>query len=127
MFRRSVVVVVIGAATLLSACGSTSGDSAAGAGDANATVDTASADGKVGSIGDAIEVAAGAPAKAEAAACDIDRQTLESATEIYLALNGTLPQSQSALVDAKLVKELSPRFEITPEGVIVPAPGGPCV
>lgn len=127
MFRRSVVVVVIGVATLLSACGSTSGDSAAGAGDANAAVDTASPDGKVGSIGDAIEVAAGAPAKADAAACDVDRQTLESAAEIYLTLNGTPPPSQQALVDAALLRELSPRFEITPEGVIVPVPGSPCV
>ena len=48
-------------------------------------------------------------------------------SELYLALNGSLPPNQDALVEAQILRELSPRFEITAEGAIVPAPGSPCV
>jgi hypothetical protein len=82
--------------------------------------------GQVGSIGDAVEVAAGAPAQANDAACVADRQTLEAAAEMYFTLNGVEPASQNDLLDAGLIKEPSPRFEIAPDGLLVPAPGSPC-
>ena len=47
----------------------------------------------VGSIGDAVEVAAGAPGDAADAACTVDRQTLELAVETYELLNGALPST----------------------------------
>jgi uncharacterized protein (UPF0333 family) len=110
MFRRSVVVVVFGVASLLGACGSSS---EGGNGISN--------------IAEGMAVAVSAPAMADDAACVVDRQMLETASEYYLTLNGTPPPNQQALVDAEIISELSPRFEITPEGVVVPAPGSPCV
>ena len=46
---------------------------------------------------------------------------------LALALNGSLPPTQDALVEAQILSERSTRFEITAEGAIVPAPGSPCV
>ena len=56
----------------------------------------------------------------------VDLQSLQGASELYLALNGTLPASQDDLIDAQLIQERSVRFEISAEGEIVPAPGSPC-
>ncbi len=53
-------------------------------------------------------------------------QTLDHGAEMYFTLNGAEPTSQNDLLDAGLIKEPSPWFEITPDGVIVPAPGSPC-
>ncbi len=124
---------ILSLALLVAACGSSSNtadDSAsptAVAVTVPVVVPTTSAPtGQVGSIGDAVEVAAGAPAQANDAACVADRQTLESAAEMYLTLNGVEPASQNDLLDAGLIKEPSPRFEITLDGVLVPAPGSPC-
>jgi hypothetical protein len=86
-----------------------------------------SADAGVGSIGDAVEVMAGAPGQADDAACAADRQALATAQEYFLALNSRLPTSQAELVEQQMIREPSPRFEITPEGEIVPASGSPCV
>ncbi len=33
---------------------------------------------------------------------------------------------QQELVDAQLIRELSVRFDVNADGVIVPAPGSPC-
>jgi hypothetical protein len=130
--------LILGLALLVAACGSSSNDAGSNdAGDSasptnvpatSAVVAPSSSApaGQIGSIGDAVEVAAGAPAQANDAACVADRQTLEAAAEMYLTLNGVEPASQNDLLDAGLIKELSPRFEITPDGVLVPAPGSPC-
>jgi len=127
--------LVLATVATLAACGS-SGD--ADTSSASATVDgavvavgdapapaPAPGDG-VGSIGDAVEVAAGAPGDAAAAACTVDRQTLDTAVETYELLNGALPTSQQELLDAQMIREMSVRYEISPEGVVVPAPGSPC-
>lgn len=81
---------------------------------------------RVGSIGDAIEVAAGAPGDAGAVACTATEQTLTMAAEAFLALEGAAPSDQQVLVEAGLVREASPWFEISVDGVVVPAAGGPC-
>lgn len=81
---------------------------------------------RVGSIGDAVEVVAGAPGDAGAVACTTTEQTLTMAAEAFLALEGAAPSDQQALVEAGLVREASPWFEIDVDGVIVPAAGGPC-
>lgn len=130
--RRAAACVAITSVLLISAsCGAES-DESSPAQDASVatepTVKTAAPPvDQVGSLGDAVEVAAGAPGRAEDAACTVDRQTLETASELYETLNGSLPPSQIALVDAQLLRELSPRFEITTDGAIVPAPGSPCL
>jgi hypothetical protein len=129
MVQRRMMVVVVGLMALASACGSGGSDSQAAPttiGTVAAAPVTTAPPAQVGSIGDAIQVAAGAPAMANDAACTLDRSMLESASEIYLTLNGSLPASQSALVDAGLIKQLSPRFDISPDGTIVPAAASPC-
>lgn len=135
MSRRSCLLAVVAVASLVSACGSASTDAVDTAGQATdetiggvqAPAETTAAPARVGSIGDAVEVAVGALAGADAAACDLDHRALADASELYLALNGSLPATQDALVEAKILTELSARFEITADGVIVPARGGPCV
>jgi len=135
MPQRRFAALVLATVATLAACGS-SGD--ADTSSASATVDgavvavgdapapaPAPGDG-VGSIGDAVEVAAGAPGDAAAAACTVDRQTLDTAVETYELLNGALPTSQQELLDAQMIREMSVRYEISPEGVVVPAPGSPC-
>jgi hypothetical protein len=138
--RRSVLALAV-AAAVLAGCGS--GDDAAGGavpanvegsvvavGDAVVAVGAAPAplptDG-VGSIGDAVEVAAGAPGEAADAACTLDRQALEAAAETYELLNGAPATSQQELVDAQMIREPSVRFDIAADGTVVPAPGSPCV
>lgn len=74
----------------------------------------------------AIEVLAGAPDDANAAACTATRQTLTTAIEAFTALEGTTPADQHALVAAGLVREVSPWFELTADGEVVPAGDGPC-
>ncbi len=132
--RRFAALLLVTVATL-AACGSSSDTDT---GDASATIDgdvvavgdapapaPAPSDG-VGSIGDAVEVAAGAPGEAETAACTIDRQTLESAVETYELLNGALPTSQQELLDTQMIREPSVRYEVSDDGVVVAAPGSPC-
>lgn len=123
------MVVVVGVMMLASACGSGSSDSQptpTTIGAVDAVPVTAALPTHIGSIGDVIRMAAAAPAKADDAACTLDRSMLESASQMYLALNGSLPASQSALVDAGLITQLSPRFDITADGTLVPAAASPC-
>ena len=121
-------LALVAVALALAACG-TSGD----ADGAPAVVDGATVvvgtaptpDGATGSLGDAVGVAAGAPADAEDLACAADREALELAVETYELLNGAAPIDQMTLVTDQLIREPSPRFEVT-GGRVVPAPGSPC-
>jgi hypothetical protein len=143
MLSRRSAAALVAAVLALAACGSSSdsgsdGDTGSGA----ATVEgadvavgaapaplpaTAPAAGDgAGSIGDAVEVAAGAPGEASDAACTMDRQTLESAVETYELLNGALPTTQQELLDAQMIRELSVRFDVTADGLVTPAAGSPC-
>ena len=132
--RRPILVLAVALVGLGSACGSSdtassvqaSSNTVAVPADTEMVAVTTDPPAQVGSVGDAIEVAAGAPAKAEDAACNLDLQSLQDASEMYLALTGTLPTSQDDLIGAQLVQERSVRFEISAEGDIVPAPGSPC-
>lgn len=125
--RRSALFLAT-TVVLLAACGGDSDGSAPAvdpAGDVVAVGDAPAPGDGVGSVGDAIEVAAGAPAEADAAACTADRQTLELAVDTYEALNGVPPADQAVLVTDQLIREPSSRFEVT-DGVIAPSPGSPC-
>lgn len=128
MVRRPFLLAVIAVASMLSVCGSSSGDSA---GDqvagADASAVTTDPPAEPGGIGGAVQVAVEGLAGADAAACDLDHRMLEDASQLYLALNGSLPATQDALVEAQILTEPSARFEITADGAIVPAPGSPCV
>jgi hypothetical protein len=130
--RRPILVLAVALVGFGAACGSSETASSETVGARSTPSETVIAadatapPAQVGSIGDAIAVAAGAPAKAQDAACVVDLQTLQAASELYLALNGALPTSQAELIDAQLIKEVSVRFEISAEGDIVPAPGSPC-
>jgi hypothetical protein len=125
---------MIAVASMLSACGSSSGDRAGdqaaatttGADAAGADAPAVTTDPPTG-LGGAVQVAVEGLAGADAAACDLDHRMLEDASALYLALNGSPPATQQALVDAQILTEPSARFEITADGAIVPAPGGPCV
>jgi len=120
---------MVAAAVTFSACGSSGGS-----GDGSAVVDgdlvavgaapLPGAD--VGSLGDAVEVAAGAPGRGADAACAVDQQTLQLAAETYELLNGEPPTNQQELLDAQMIRESSVRYEIAPDGGVVPAPGSPC-
>ena len=136
--RRSTAALVA-ALLALAACGSSDGSDtdsggatvegaevAVGAAPAPAPATAPDAGDGVGSIGDAVEVAAGAPGEASDAACTVDRQTLESAVETYELLNGALPATQQELLDAQIIRELSVRYDITAAGAVVPAAGSPC-
>lgn len=125
------VAIVLATAASLAGCGGSDGASsspaASDAGPALVAVGDAPVPGNgVGSLGDAVKIAAAAPGQADAAACDIDRQTLETVVAAYEALNGTPPTSQDDLIADKWIEEASPRFLITPDGLIVASPGSPC-
>jgi predicted small secreted protein len=131
MSTRAIAMLVLVASSLLAACGS-SGGAGTGAQSADVGGTVVAVGGApvpgddVGSIGDAVEVAAGAPADAGAAACEVDRQTLELATETYELLNGAVATSQQDLLDAQMILEPSPRFVIDADGAVTPAPDSPC-
>ncbi len=69
---------------------------------------------------------AGAPVSC-GRACTIERQTLDTAVQAYELLNGAPPASQQDLLDAQMIRELSVRYEISADGVVMPAAGSPCV
>jgi hypothetical protein len=131
MVRRRHLLAVIAVASVLGACGA-SGD---GAGDpsaattpgVDAAVVTTAPPAGLGGIGGAVQVAVEGLAGADTAACDLDHRMLEDAVALYLALNGSPPATQQALVEAQILTEPTARFEITSDGAIVPAPGSPCV
>ena len=123
-----VAFALVAAASIAGCGGSDSSSATPGPADTVVAVGDAPlpADG-VGSLGDAVAVIAAAPGQADAAACDVDRTTMQTATDAYEVLNGALPTSEDDLVVGQLIREPSPRFDITADGLIVPAPGGPCV
>lgn len=126
-----VAVALVAAASIAGCGGSDSSSSPAGSAVASETVvavgDAPLPGDGVGSLGDAVAVVAAAPGQADAVACDVDRTTMQTATDAYEVLNGALPTSEDDLVTGQLIREPSPRFDITADGLIVPAPGGPCV
>lgn len=117
MIRRTILVMAL-TAVIAGGCGSGSSgaddDGIVGGGE------------NVGDLGDAVEVMASAPARADAAACQVDRATLESAIEVYAALVGTPPASEDDLVGERLIREPSPLHDIAAGGTVVAAPASPC-
>ena len=135
MPQRRFAALVLAMVATLAACGSsvdsdTSSASATVDGDVVAVGDAPApappSDDGAGGISGAIEVIAGAPGDAAVAACTIDRETLGTAVQAYELLNGALPTSQQDLLDAQMIREVSVRYEISADGVVVPAAGSPC-
>ena len=142
MPQRRFAALVLATVATLAACGS-SGDADTSSASATVDGDVVAVDGDVVAVGDApapappsddgaggisgaIEVIAGAPGDAAVAACTIDRETLGTAVQAYELLNGALPTSQQDLLDAQMIREVSVRYEISADGVVVPAAGSPC-
>ena len=73
-----------------------------------------------------MEVAASAPAAASSAGCDLDRSTLTTAIELFVALNGEPPTSEQELVDVQMIVEPTENYDIDADGDIVAPPGSPC-
>jgi hypothetical protein len=125
---RSIQVVVTLVLTVAAAAcggGSSATPAAPTASSLPAMADTVVAQ-EIGSIGDAVEVAAGAPTQANSAACDIERQTFELASDAYLALTGAPASTQQDLVDQGLLREPSLLLDVAADGTIIPAAGSPC-
>lgn len=132
MHQRRLIALLITVTAAVAACGSSGGsDSQAGTATVDGTVVAVGAaplpGDAVGSIGDAVEVAAGAPDQANDAACDIDRQTIEMAVDAFYATTGADPTSEQDLVDAQILQDVVLGWDIAADGSIVPAPGGACV
>jgi|GEM_PF-3483376 len=132
MNQRRLVVLLVTVTAALAACGSSGGsDSVAGSATVDGAVVAVGAaplpGDAVGSIGDAVEVAAGAPAQVNAAACDVDRQTIETADELFYVTTGADPTSEQNLVDAGILQDVTVGRDLAADGSIVPAPGGACV
>lgn len=69
------------------------------------------------------------PQGARGEACGINRQTLQTAIDAYLVMEGDPPADQQALVDLGLIREPVPGFTIVSDGVTATpeaAPGGDC-
>ena len=85
-----------------------------------------STDGESDGLREAMEVAASAPAAASSAGCDLDRATLATAIELFVALNGEPPTSEQDLVEAQMIVEPTDDYDIDLDGEIVTQPGSPC-
>ena len=57
--------------------------------------------------------------------CEVERTTLEVASEAYRAQHGTSPRSQVDLVVGELIRELTPDFTVT-DGIVEAVPGSSC-
>ena len=63
----------------------------------------------------------------QTSACNADKKTLQTATEAYFAQKGGTVVSEQALVDAKLMVDLSTNFDVSAAGVVSAYAGGKCV
>ena len=109
---RSTIVLVIAACAL---------------GGCSAAADvTATASKAVGGAADQAIGAADSIPAASAEACAVERRTLEVATEAYVLMEGTAPQSEAQLVTDQYLNAESMLFDVTADGTIVPAPGSGC-
>lgn len=94
----------------------------------------------VGSTADATDTLGGAPLEkaavevtdpgifdqVNAVTCDVELKTLEVAIDAFTAMEGRPPVDETELVGT-YIREASVGFDISPEGLPVPAPGSPCV
>ncbi len=72
-------------------------------------------------VDEPVDPSAGAASAADAAACETDRSTVETAAQAYEIQHGTRPLDVQALVDAGyLPPEVALRVTIAPDGTVVP-------
>ena len=62
-----------------------------------------------------------------AAACTLERSTIEKAVEAYTLLNPDTPVSEAAMVAAGFIHAPSVLMDLTITGTVVPAAGSVCV
>jgi hypothetical protein len=63
--------------------------------------------------------------QASAMTCDADFKTLTIAVEAFTAMEGRAPLHEDELV-GNFLREPSVVFDISPDGLVVPAAGSPC-
>ena len=126
--RRVAAIVLLIATPLIAACSSSDsgGATATSAPAAAATTPSTDAPSSGGGIAGALIAGAEGIDDSSSAVCDINRQTLQTASDAYLALNGEFPSSQSDLVGT-LILEPVPGYDFAADGTVQPLADGPCL
>jgi hypothetical protein len=79
-----------------------------------------------GSVADQMEDGIAAVPVANQTVCDIERTTLATAFDAYVAITGSAPMSEADLVSEGLLRTEVQSYDVDPTGAIVPAPGSTC-
>ena len=79
-----------------------------------------------GSVADQIEDGVAAVPVANQTVCDIERTTLATALDAYVAITGAAPMSEADLVTEGLLRTEVQAYDVDATGAIVPAPGSTC-
>ena len=58
--------------------------------------------------------------------CDIERTTLATALDAYVAITGSAPTSEADLVTEGLLRTEVQSYDVDATGAVVPAPGSTC-
>lgn len=79
-----------------------------------------------GSVADQMQDGIEAVPVANVASCDIERTTLATAVEAFVALTGAAPATEADLVTGGLLRTEVQAYDLDPTGAIVSAPGSAC-
>ena len=79
-----------------------------------------------GSVAEQIEDGVEAVPVANQAVCDIERTTLATAVDAYVAITGAAPMSEADLVTEGILRTEVQAYDVDASGAIVPAPGSTC-
>ncbi len=58
--------------------------------------------------------------------CDIERTTMQTAFDVFVALTGAAPKTETDLVTERLLRTEVTSYDLDAAGAIVPAPGSSC-
>ena len=79
-----------------------------------------------GSVAEQIEDGVAAVPVANQTVCDIERTTLATAVDAYVAITGAAPMTESDLVTEGILRTEVQAYDVDASGAIVPAPGSTC-
>ncbi len=80
----------------------------------------------VGSVTGQVQQGVEAVPVANQTICDIERTTMLTALDTFVALTGAAPKSETDLVTEGLLRTEVPSYDLDALGAIVLAPGSPC-
>ncbi len=63
---------------------------------------------------------------AQTAACATDLEIVRTAVDTFMALNPSVPVSETAMVEAQVLREESVFHDVDPSGTVLPSPTGGC-